>query len=170
MEEPTVCECGCGRSVLPPRRWIRGHAGLAKIRKEWSPEWYTVTEMGYATPCHVWNGATKDGYAITRWNGKTIAAHIRAWVESGRELVVGLQLDHLCRVRACVNVDHLEQVTRAENVRRSARTKLTWALVTEIRERYAAGGVSQPTLAREYDVSQGNISSILLGHTWKVGT
>lgn len=29
-----------------------------------------------------------------------------------------LTLDHLCRNRWCVNPDHLEQVTRGENVRR----------------------------------------------------
>ena len=31
----------------------------------------------------------------------------------------GLHLDHLCRVRSCVNPDHLEPVTQAENNRRA---------------------------------------------------
>ncbi len=31
----------------------------------------------------------------------------------------GLELDHLCRVRRCVNPSHLEAVTRLENIRRS---------------------------------------------------
>ncbi len=30
----------------------------------------------------------------------------------------GLELDHLCRVRHCVNPDHLEAVTHRENIRR----------------------------------------------------
>ncbi len=130
-----------------------------------------MTDMGYSTPCHVWNGARdSSGYGQSRWKGRTIGAHIRAWIEAGRGVIEGLQFDHLCRVRACVNVEHLEQITQTENVRRGAHTKLTWPLVTEIRERYAAGGISQPALAREYGVTQGNISSILLGHTWKVGS
>lgn len=32
----------------------------------------------------------------------------------------GLDLDHLCRVRLCVNPAHLEPVTRGENIRRGA--------------------------------------------------
>lgn len=30
----------------------------------------------------------------------------------------GLEIDHLCRIRCCVNPDHLEPVTHAENMRR----------------------------------------------------
>ena len=37
----------------------------------------------------------------------------------------GLQLDHLCRNRACVNVNHLEPVTQRENIRRGSRPNQT---------------------------------------------
>lgn len=38
----------------------------------------------------------------------------------------GLELDHLCRVRRCINPAHLEPVTHAENTRRmhSARREV----------------------------------------------
>lgn len=38
-------------------------------------------------------------------------------------LPTNVQLDHLCRVRSCVNLDHLEPVTAAENIRRGETGK-----------------------------------------------
>lgn len=35
------------------------------------------------------------------------------------EIPKGLVLDHLCRNRSCINVNHLEPVTQKENVRRA---------------------------------------------------
>ena len=44
--------------------------------------------------------------------------------------------------------------------------KLTEEKVREIRHRYAAGGVGQRALAREFDVTRTNIGSIILRKTW----
>ena len=57
-----------------------------------------------------------------------------------------------------------EMVPRGE---RSPCAKLTERDVRELRARYAAGGVSQPQLAREYGVTQGAIWCALQGRTWK---
>lgn len=46
------------------------------------------------------------------------AAHRVAWKEVGRPLADDETLDHLCRNTKCVNPDHLENVTQAENVKR----------------------------------------------------
>lgn len=48
----------------------------------------------------------------------------------------------------------------------SSRSKLTDADVLKIRHRYANGGISQSSLAREYGINQGTVSSIVLGATW----
>jgi hypothetical protein len=73
--------------------------------------------------CWLWTGSLKgDGYGSFNDQSTNIhSAHRWAFAHIGvyRPLVDGLTLDHLCRVRACVNPDHLQQVTHAENVRRS---------------------------------------------------
>ena len=69
--------------------------------------------------CFLWLGSTdSSGYGTFSIGSGKRSAHIVAWLLGGRELVAGLELDHKCRLRSCVNPDHLELVTHAENVRR----------------------------------------------------
>jgi hypothetical protein len=74
--------------------------------------------------CWIWTGHTdRGGYGALRYQGRMVKAHILAY-----ELIVGLvpeglELDHLCRVRTCVNPAHLEPVTHQENVRRAFALK-----------------------------------------------
>lgn len=69
--------------------------------------------------CWLWKGKiSDDGYAITTLYGKTEAAHRAVWKVLMGDIAKGLQLDHLCNVRHCVNPDHLEPVTKRENAAR----------------------------------------------------
>lgn len=69
--------------------------------------------------CWLWLGPlTPKGYGRTYHKGRVQFVHRIAWSLSGRELADGLELDHLCRVRHCVNPDHLEPVTHRENTLR----------------------------------------------------
>jgi hypothetical protein len=71
------------------------------------------------TGCHVWQDkASEKGYGWLCINKKALAAHRVAWTLYVGEVPRGLVLDHLCENTMCVNVKHLEPVTRAENVRR----------------------------------------------------
>ncbi len=54
---------------------------------------------------------------------RQVLAHRLAWEWENGPVPDGLELDHLCRNRACVNPDHLEPVTHTENVRRSAAAR-----------------------------------------------
>jgi hypothetical protein len=69
--------------------------------------------------CWVWQKyITYKGYGHFRLNGKKEQAHRGSYMIFVGEIPSDLQLDHLCRVRACVNPDHLEAVTARENARR----------------------------------------------------
>jgi HNH endonuclease len=86
---------------------------------------YAVTDRGYETPCHVWQGAHVGGYGRVRDAGRLRYAHVMAWEAVNGPVPAGLELDHLCRVPACIRPDHLEAVTRAVNVRRGDGPRLS---------------------------------------------
>jgi hypothetical protein len=72
--------------------------------------------------CWLWT-ASRVGGGYGRFhptNGVSVYAHRWAYEQLVGPIPEGLQLDHLCRVRQCVNPSHLEPVTQAENIRRGA--------------------------------------------------
>lgn len=54
--------------------------------------------------------------------GKMVTVSVWLWAHKNGPVPVGKELDHLCRVRHCINPEHLEAVTRRENLRRGAGT------------------------------------------------
>lgn len=77
-------------------------------------------KVKYTETCWLWQGnMTSAGYGLTRSGGKNISAHRFIYALTKEPLIDGLQIDHLCRVKNCVNPEHLEQVTPKENVLRA---------------------------------------------------
>ena len=94
----------------PQRFWTKVdfNGPVPECRPELGPCWLWTgsrTPLGYG---HFRISSTEEGY-VHRWAYEFCVGSIPE----------GLTIDHLCRVRNCVNSDHLEPVTQAENVRRS---------------------------------------------------
>lgn len=68
--------------------------------------------------CWLWRGALVGGYGQFRVGAKAIPSHRWSFEQECGPVPDGLELDHLCRVRACVRPSHLEPVTHKENTLR----------------------------------------------------
>lgn len=171
------CHCGCGEKTNiirwssrtwghvkgEPYRYIAGH----HMRK--SPHLYIEDQQ---TGCWVWQrGLNRDGYGKAHIEKTTIriGAHRMMYEKINGPIPDGLQLDHICRNRACVNPDHLEPVTHLENTRRRPSTKLSTSDIPEI-FRLRGEGWTQKEIANLFHVSQCHISRVLLGQSWSEST
>jgi hypothetical protein len=171
-----LCECGCGR-VPPIARRSRPHLGHVKGQpvpfcqghgntlRRIGLDRYAEMDLGYKTPCWAWTGplTAGTGYGYANINSRRVGSH-RAMYEHHKGLIPdGLELDHLCRVRHCVNPEHLEPVTRRENVRRGKRTKLTAGIVRTIRR----SSESKQVLAAEFGVAVHQIYCVQTYRAWR---
>jgi hypothetical protein len=72
--------------------------------------------------CWLWTGyVTPDGYSQLTIRPRRHRGHRLSYELLVGPIPEGREIDHLCRVRRCINPDHLEVVTRSENNRRSQR-------------------------------------------------
>ena len=76
--------------------------------------WRFVTKSDDPNGCWLWTGAKSAGYGT--FGDKERAAHRWSYTHLIGPIDDGLELDHLCRVRACVNPAHLEPVPHRINV------------------------------------------------------
>lgn len=78
--------------------------------------WKKIQVTGF---CWLWTSVTNEaGYGTMKVRSKFWLAHRWVYEQLVGPIPEGLVLDHLCRVRHCVNPDHLEPVTTGENIRR----------------------------------------------------
>jgi HNH endonuclease len=163
------CHCGCGERTKPskqnvstrglvkgePMRFIYGHA------RRRGPRDYSIEPE---TGCWVWERSlTTKGYGNTSKDGKTALAHRVYYEQAKGPIPEGLQIDHLCRNRACVNPDHMEAVPQQENLRRGVGTKLTAEIAAFVR----SSDERPEVLGSRYGVTAGAIYAIRRGISWR---
>jgi hypothetical protein len=103
---------------------------MAKVQKE-SEAPAACPDLG---PCWIWTGhLNRTGYGqVNRGASEGRALVHRVTYEHGvGRIPEGLELDHLCSVRACCNPDHLEPVTHLENVRRGRGSEVAQRLAAQ---------------------------------------
>jgi hypothetical protein len=141
------CQCGCKQLVsVGPDQFgqvmVDGHGGGGQVAQSFEDQLRTRVHyqpvsdhgrrVGLTDDCHIWTGPKgSDGYgtvSIRTSKGKRHAQQVhRAAYESahGADALTHKVVDHVCRERLCFNVNHLEAVTHAENLRRGADVILT---------------------------------------------
>lgn len=122
--------------------------------------------------CWLWTGTcTQKGYGRFWFEGGKVGAHRVAYQLFAGPLPVGSHVLHKCDVKNCVNPEHLEIGTNAQNHADAAerglhQKKLTELQVLCIKMRHSLGRASQRELARRYRVSQTMIHYIVTGKWW----
>lgn len=76
-----------------------------------------MSKVRKTTTCWMWEGSLRGhGYGQFYLNGSMAAAHRISYQHFVGPIPIGLVLDHICRVRTCVNPEHLRTITNKENV------------------------------------------------------
>lgn len=92
-------------------RWLLGMTAGERLMAR--------AKLDPATGCLAFAGALRNGYSVVGVApGRIEYGHRIVWESERGPIPAGMVIDHLCMNRACINIDHLDLVTRAENNRR----------------------------------------------------
>ena len=76
--------------------------------------------------CLVWDGLKRsNGYGIVAFRSMQTSPHRAMYQLVFGEIPAGMEIDHVCNQRACINPDHLRLVTHAENMKLGADRRKT---------------------------------------------
>ncbi len=123
--------------------------------------------------CRIWDRSMKNGYGVAYLNGRLEQAHRASWKVINGEIPKGMQVNHKCHVRACINIEHLYLGTQKQNVAdmylanrqnrprgsASGMSKLTEDQVREIRAAIVLKVLAKD-IAKKYNVSTSLIYNI----------
>jgi hypothetical protein len=94
-------------------------ARRVRIRKSIDERFWDFVSPEPTCGCWLWDGPDNGMYGLLRNGYRNTYAHRFSYQKFVGPIPRGLVIDHACRVTFCVNPDHLEPVTQAENLRRA---------------------------------------------------
>lgn len=128
---------GCGKKFVARgwcamhyKRWqMRGHPTEGTNPYTFSLDEAISQRTRRNGECLLWTGSTShDGYATAQSSSmlkyNTTYVHRMVWIrDMGECIPEGLEIDHLCHVRNCLEVEHMRLVSRVEQVRNRVVSK-----------------------------------------------
>jgi len=124
------CRCGCGEQtrLAPHDRADRGSIAGEPMpflyrhsRRATFFFWDHVDKQ--ADGCWIWTGRVSErGYGYIGEGKRRRRVHRWLWERERGPIPDGMELDHVCQNKLCINLDHLEVVTHAENMHRTRRS------------------------------------------------
>lgn len=102
--------------IMHYRRWQRNGDPEARQVYRGDPAGSIAARSKREGECLIWTGAmSDDGYGIMKVKGKTRQAHLVAWDLANGPIPEGMQIDHICYNRACLEPKHLRLATHSQN-------------------------------------------------------
>lgn len=81
------------------------------------PERFNEKTQPMSNGCTAWTAKKlPNGYGQFYFEGTMVYAHRWAYMRERGPIPAGMDIDHICHNRACVNVDHLRIATRKQNL------------------------------------------------------
>lgn len=129
--------------------------------------------------CWLWIGARNHNnygrLADSTRPGHANLAHRIAWELTYGPIPDGMCVCHTCDNPPCVNPDHLWLGTHDDNMAdRTAKGRdplppdvhIKMEIAAQIREEYAAGGVTHRVLSERYGIDQSSVTRLINGKMW----
>ena len=109
-ERKPVAKSYCGSHY---NQWKRKGAVSVILQSPQQRFWAKVNKSG---DCWLWTAWIQpDGYGLFRLDGKMRRPHRVAWEWANGPIPEGMEIDHTCWTRACVNPAHMRLLSHAEN-------------------------------------------------------